>query len=181
MRTRHPSHLGVVTSLVWQLTRATCWGHPHHPCPAALKCRRRTGRGRRGATRPWARAHARWLPPSKRTNGSPVLVRLPVGRVLPSRGDLRLVKPTLREGRRKGRRPPVKFMTDQSAPTPTPCRGAGRGGDRQTWRRRRPCSQWQNLVLPRGACSRYSSGAVEPQKFTCPLSPAGAKVRPRPS
>jgi hypothetical protein len=25
-------------------------------------------------------------------------------------------------------------------------------------------------VLPSGACSRYSSGAAEPRKFTCPLS-----------
>jgi hypothetical protein len=41
--------------------------------------------------------------------------------------------------------------------------------------------RWQSLVLPRGVCSRYSFGAAERRKFTCPLSPAGAKVRLRPS
>jgi hypothetical protein len=43
------------------------------------------------------------------------------------------------------------------------------------------CRRWQSLVLPRGACSRYSSGAAGSRTFTCPLLPVGAKVRPRPS
>jgi hypothetical protein len=36
-------------------------------------------------------------------------------------------------------------------------------------------------VLPRGAYSRYLSGAAEPRTFTFPSSPAGAKDQPRPS
>jgi hypothetical protein len=42
-------------------TGATCRGRPHHRCPVAFKCRRRADRGRRGATRLWARAHVRRL------------------------------------------------------------------------------------------------------------------------
>jgi hypothetical protein len=105
----------------------------------------------------------------------------PSGTALLSRGGLRLVKSTLREGRRKGCRPPANSMTDWSAPTPTPCRGAGHGGGRRTQRRRQACRWQQTLALPRGVCSRYLSGAAEPQTFTCLLSPAGAMVRPRPS
>jgi hypothetical protein len=33
----------------------------------------------------------------------------------------------------------------------------------------------------RGACSHCLSGAAEPRMSMCPLSPAGAAVRPRPS
>jgi hypothetical protein len=181
MRTCRPSRLGAVTSLAWRLTRATCRGRPRHPCPATLNCHRRTGRRRRGATRLWARAHARRLPPSERTSGWSVPVRRPAGRVLPSRGGLRLVKSTLREGRRKGLRPPANSTTDRSAPTLTPCRGAGRGGSHRTRRRCRVRRRWRSLVPPpRHLQSLLIQGDGAPDVHVS-LVAGGATVRPRPS
>jgi hypothetical protein len=165
-------------SRAWRSTGATCRVRPHRPRPAA-KCCSRTGRRRQGVTGLWARAHARRLPPSERTNGWSIPVRRLAGRVLPSREGLSLVKLTLQEDRRKGRRPPANSMTDQTSPTPTPSRGTGRGGSRRTRRRCRACRRWRSLVLPRGACNRCSSEAAQPRTFTCPLSSAGAMVRPR--
>jgi hypothetical protein len=100
--------------------------------------------------------------------------------VLPSRRDVRPVKPIPREGQRSGRRLPTSFMMAPTISTPTPCRGAGREGGRRTRRRRLARRWWRNQALPHGACSRCSSGAVEPWTFMCPLSPAGVTVQPRP-
>jgi hypothetical protein len=56
--------------------------------PAAPKCRRRAGRGRRGTTRLWARAHVRRLPPPEWTSSRSVPMWCPAERALPSRRDL---------------------------------------------------------------------------------------------
>jgi hypothetical protein len=61
-RTRRQSRRGVAMSPAWRSTGATCRGHPRRRYLAALKCHRRAGRGRRGATRLRARAHVRRLP-----------------------------------------------------------------------------------------------------------------------
>jgi hypothetical protein len=87
-------------------------------------------------------------PPIREDQRMTVLVRRPVGQALSSRRGPRHVKPTLRGDRRKGRRPPAIFTMVRSAPTPTPCKGTGRGEDRRTWRRRRLCRRWKSLVLP---------------------------------
>jgi hypothetical protein len=179
MRTHHPSRRGVAMSPARRLTGATCRVRPHRHHLTMLKCLRRVGRKRRGATRLWARAHVRRLPLPEWTSGRSAPVRRPAGRALLSRRDLRPVKSVLREGRRSGRRPPASSMTARTAPTPTPCRGAGRGGDCRTRRRRQARHQWRSKAPSRGACSRCSSGAAEPWTFMCPLLPAGATVQPR--
>jgi hypothetical protein len=106
-------------------------------------------------------------------------MRCAAGRVLPSRRDPRPVKSIPREGRRSGRRPPASFMTAPTVPTSTPCKGASRGGGRRTRCRCLARRRWRSQALPRGACSRCSSGAVEPRMFMCPSSPAGATVQPQ--
>jgi hypothetical protein len=174
------SHRGAEMSPVRRSTRATCRGRPRRRLPAALKCHRRASRRRLGATRPWARSRVRRLPPSERTSGRSAPVRCPAGWVLPSRRDLRPAKSIPREGRRSGRRPPASFVMALTAPTQTPCRGAGRGGGRRTRRRHRARRQWWSQALPRGACNRCLSGVAEPWRFMCPSSPAGATVQPRP-
>jgi putative hemolysin len=157
-------------------TGATCRGHPRRRLPEALKCRHHANRRRLGTTRPWARAHARRLPPPERTSGRSSLVWCPAGRVPPSRKDLCPAQPIPREGQMSGRRPPASFMMALTAPTPTPCRGAGRGGGRRTRHRRRAHRRRQSQ-----ACSHCLSGAAEPQMFMCPSSPAGTTVQPEPS
>jgi hypothetical protein len=79
--------------------------------------------------------------------------------------------------RRSEERPaPVRnSLTAPTAPTQTPCRGAGRGRGRQT-RRRLRVRRWRRIPVPlRGACSHCLSGAAEPRMFTFPSSLAGAK------
>jgi hypothetical protein len=159
---------------------ATCWGCPRRRHLAVLKCSRGSSRRRRSAIRPWARAHIRRFPSPEWTSGRSSPVRRPTGRVLPVRKDLRPVKPILRGGRRSDRSPPASSMMARTAPTPTPCRGTGHGGDHWTQRRHRACRRWRSQASPRGTCSRFSSGAAEPQTFMCPLLQAGATVQPRP-
>jgi hypothetical protein len=168
MRTRRPSRCGVAMLPVWRSTGATCRGHPHHRHPAAPKWHRHAGRGRRGATRLWARAHVWRLPPPEWTSGRSAPVQRPAERALPSCRDLRLVKSIPREGRRSDRRPPANSTTARTAPTLTPCRGTGRGEDRWTRGRRQACRKWRSQVPPRGACSHCSSGVAEPRTFICP-------------
>jgi hypothetical protein len=86
-----------------------------------------------------------------------------------------------RGSRRSVQLPSANSTMVSTAPTPTPCRGPDRGRSRRTLRQRRVRRRWWIPVPPRGACSRYLSGAAEPRMFTCPSSPAGAKVQPRPS
>jgi hypothetical protein len=179
MRTRHPSCRGVAMLLVRRSTGATCRGRPSRCHLAAPTCRRRAGRGRRGATRLWARAHVRRLHPPGWTNGRSAPVKCTAKRALPNRRDPRPVKPILREGRRSDRRPPANSTTIWTALTLTPCRDAGRGGDRRTRGRHRACRWWRSQVPPRGACSRCSSRAAEPRTFICPSLQAWAKVQPR--
>jgi hypothetical protein len=105
----------------------------------------------------------------------------PSGRAPLSRRDPHPAKPTPREGRRSGRPPPSSFMTTLTAPTLTPFRGIGRGGSRRIRRRRRARRRRWIPTPPRDACICYLSGVAEPRTFTCPSSPAGAKVQPRPS
>jgi hypothetical protein len=62
MKTRRPSLRGAEMLPVRRSTGATCRGHPRQRLPVTLKCRRRASRRRLGATRPWVRAHVRWLP-----------------------------------------------------------------------------------------------------------------------
>jgi hypothetical protein len=114
-----------------------------------------------GATRLWARAHVRWLPPPERTNGRPAPVQRLAERALPSRRGPCLIQPILRGGRRSGRRLHASSTMARIAPTLTPCRGAGLGEDHQTRRRRRVRHCWWSRH-PHGACSRYSSGAGSP-------------------
>jgi hypothetical protein len=161
-------------------TGATCRGRPRLHRSEVLKRRRRAGRGRRGATRLWARAHARRLPLPVWASGRPAPVRCPAERVLPSLRSLRPVRPILRGGRRSDRCPFASSMTTRTAPTPTPCIGAGRGGRRRIRRRRRARRRRWNRVLPRGAYSRCLSGVAESRTSMCPLSQAGAIVQARP-
>jgi hypothetical protein len=81
-----------------------------------------------------------------------------------------------REGRRSDRRPPASLTMAPTAPTLTTCRGADRVGSRHTRHRRRARRKRRSQALPRGACSHYLSGVVEPRTFTCPSSPARATV-----
>jgi hypothetical protein len=180
MRIRRPSRRGAAMSPTRRSTGATCRGRPRRRRRVALKCHRRAGYGRRGATRLQARAHVRWLPLPEWASGRPAPVRRPVGRALPSRRDLRSAMPTLREGRRCDRCPSASFMMARTGPTPTPCRGTGRGGGRRIRCRRRACRLQRNCVLPRGACNRCLSEVAEPRISTCPSSLAGAMVQLRP-
>jgi hypothetical protein len=156
-RTHRPSRRGVAMSPAPRSTGATCRGRHRRRRPVALKCRRRGGRERMGATRLWARAHVRRLPLPEWASGPSAPVRRPAGWALPSRRDLRPVKPILREGQRSDRCLSVSSMTARTAPTPTPCRGVSRGGGRRIRRRRRARRQRRNRVLPRGAYSRCLS------------------------
>jgi hypothetical protein len=70
-------------------------GRPRLRRSEVLKCRRYAGRGRWGATRLWARAHARRLPLPIWASGRPSPLRCPAGQALPSCRDLRLVRPIL--------------------------------------------------------------------------------------
>jgi hypothetical protein len=126
------------------------------------------------------RARDKQLALSKRTSGRSVLVWRPAGQAPPGRRVPRPAKLSPRGGRRSGRRPPANSTTVPTAPTSTPCRGAGRGRSRRTLRRCRACRRRRILVPPRGACSRYLFGAAEPRTFTCPSLPGGAKVQPQP-
>jgi hypothetical protein len=127
------------------------------------------------ATRMWAQAHGKQLALPKRTSGRSALAWHPAGQVPTSRIDLRLAQPIPRGGRRSDRPPSANFTMAPTAPTWTPCRGASRGGSRRTRRRHQVRRRWWILAPPRGACSRYLSGAEEPRTFTFPSSPAGAK------
>jgi hypothetical protein len=176
-----PSCRGAATLQARRSTGATCRGRPHRRLPAALKCRRRDSRRRPRATRLLARACDKQLALPERTSGRSALVWRPAGRTPPSCRDPHPAKPTPREDRRSGRPPPASFTTAPSAPTLTPCRGIDRGGSSRTRRRRRARRRRWVPTLPRGACRRYLSGAAEPRTFTCPSSPAGAKVQPQPS
>jgi hypothetical protein len=91
----------------------------------------------------------------------------------------RLAKPTLQGGRRSGWLRFANPSTVPTAPTRTPCRGAGRERGRHTKRRHRACLRRWIPAPPRVACNRYLSGAAEPQKFTFPSSLAGSKDQPR--
>jgi hypothetical protein len=124
MRIRHPSRRGAVMSPARRSTGATCWGRPRHRRPVALKCRRRTGRERRGTARLWARAHVGRLPLPEWASGRPAPVWHPAGRALPGHRDLHLAKPILREGRRSDWCPSARSMTVRTTRTPTPCKGA---------------------------------------------------------
>jgi hypothetical protein len=162
-------------------TGATCRGRPRRRLLVAPKCHRHASRRRPCATRPWARTRVSRLAPPEGTSGQSALVRRPAGRARPSHRDLRPAKPTLREGRRSGRRPPTSSTMAPTAPTPTPCRGVVRGESRRTRRRRRAHRRRQSQALPRGICSHCLSGAAVPRMFTCPSSPEGAMVQLRPS
>jgi hypothetical protein len=180
MRICRPSRRGAAMSPTPRSTGATCRGRPRCRRPVALKCHRRAGRRRWGATRLWAQAHVRQLPLPEWASRRSAPVRHPSGRGLPSRRDLRPVKTILREGRRSNQCSSASSMTARTGPTPSPCRGAGRGGGRRIRRRRRARCRQRNRVLPCGACSCCLSGVAEPRKFTCPLSLVGAMVQPRP-
>jgi formin 2 len=71
-------------------------------------------------------------PPLEWTRGWFAPVQRPAGRTLSSCRGLRPVKPILQKGRSSGRCPPASSMTARTAPTPTPRRGVGHGGDRRT-------------------------------------------------
>jgi hypothetical protein len=160
-------------SLAPRLTRATCRGHPRLRLPEVMKCRRRAGRGRRVATRLWARAHVRRLPLPEWTRGRPTPVRRPAGWGLPGHRDLRPAKLILREGRRSDRCPSARSMTVWTARTLTPCRGAGRGGGRRIRRRRQARRRRRNRALPRGAYSRCLSGGGGAPDVHVPLIAGG--------
>jgi hypothetical protein len=131
MRIHRPSRRGAVTSPTPRSTGSTCRGRPRLHRSVALNCRRRAGRGRRGVTRLWARAHIRWLLLPVWACGQPAPVRAPPERALPSCRDLRPVRSIPRGGRRSDRCPSAGSMMARTVRTPTPCRGACRGGGRR--------------------------------------------------
>jgi hypothetical protein len=161
-----------------RLTGATCQGRPHCRLLAVQKCRRRNSRKWPCMTRPWARARVRRLAPPERTSGRSALVWRPAGREPPSRRDPRLAKPTLREGRRSGRRPLTSFTMAPTTPTPIPCRGADRGESRRTRRRRRAHRRRQSQALPRGVCSHCLSKSGGPGCSRVPHRQRGPQSNP---
>jgi hypothetical protein len=181
MKTRRRSRRGAATSPARQSTGATCQGRPRRRLPMALKCRHRGVHMRPCVTRMWARARDKQLALPVRTSGQSALAWRPAGQVPPSHREPHPAMLTPRGGRRSGRLAPAIFTMAPTAPTWTPCRGAGRGGSRRTWRRHRAHRRQWSLASPRGACSRYLSGAVEPRTSMFPSSPAGAKDQLRPS
>jgi hypothetical protein len=100
------------------------------------KCHRRGANRWTHMTRMRARARDQQLAPPERTGGWFALTWSPAGRAPPSCRDPRLVRQTLRGGRRSGRLQYASSSMVPTAPTRTPCRGAGRGRGRQTQRRR---------------------------------------------
>jgi hypothetical protein len=163
------------------IRQQTCRGRPRRRLPTAPKYHRRDSRRQPRTTRLWARAREKQLALPERTSGRSTLVRRLVGRAPPSRRDPHHAKPNPREDRRSGRRLPASFTMAPTTPTPTPCRGADRGGSRRTRRRCRARRKRWSQALPRSACSRCLSEAAEPRTFLCPSSLAGATVQPRPS
>jgi hypothetical protein len=129
----------------------------------------------------WARACDKQIALPEKTSGRFVPARSQAGEAPPGRRESRRAKLTPRGGRRSGRLPSANSTMVPIAPTLTPCRGTGRGRSRRTLCQCGECRRRWIPMPPRGACSRYFSGVAEPRTFTCPLSPAGAKVQPRPS
>jgi hypothetical protein len=132
MRTRHPSRCGVAMLPAQRSTRATCRVRPRRCRLTALKCRRRAGHKRGGGGQDYGPELTSGAPPLEWTRGWFAPVQRPAGRTLLSCRGLRPVKPILQKGRSSGRCPPASSMTARTAPTPTPCRGVGHGGDRRT-------------------------------------------------
>jgi hypothetical protein len=174
MKTRRRSHRGAATSPARRLTGATCRGRPRHHLPAAPKCRHRGSHRRPRATRTWAQARDKQLALPEKIRRWSVPARSPAGRASPGRGVPRPAK--LTPPRRSEERLALAISTMvPTAPTPTPCRGAGHERSRRTLRRRRACHRRWILAPPCGACSRYFSGAAEPHTSMSPSSPTGAK------
>jgi hypothetical protein len=101
MRTRRPSRHGAAMSPARRLTGATCRGRHRRRRPVALKCRRRAGHRRLGATRQWARARVRWLPrPRGSADGSLPCGAQRMGASKPQRSAPRQVDPLRRSEER---------------------------------------------------------------------------------
>jgi hypothetical protein len=179
MKIRHRSRRGAVTLPARWLIEVRCRGRPRRRLPAPQRCRHHGDRRRPHVTRMWARARNKQLALPENTSGRSAPARSPAGRAPLGRRVPRPAKLTPRGGRRSGRLPPANSMMVPTAPTPTLCRGAGRGRSRQTLRRRRARRRQWILAPPRGVCSRFLSRAAEPRMFTFPSSPAGAKDQPQ--
>jgi hypothetical protein len=168
MKTHCQSCRGVAKSPVRRSTGATCWGRPRCCLLVAPKCRHRGGHRRPRATRMWARARDKQLTLPVRTRGQFSLAWRPAGRAPLSHREPHPSMLTPRGGRRRDRLPPANFTMALIAPTRTPCRGIGRGGSRRTRRRHRAHRRQWSLAPPRGACSRYLTGAAEPRTSMFP-------------
>jgi hypothetical protein len=178
MKTHRPSRRGAATSPARRSTGATCRGRPRRCLPVVPKCRCLASRRRPCGTRLWARARVRRLTLPKRTSERSALVWRPAGRVPPRHRDPHLARTTLQEGRRSGQRPPNSFSMALTAPTPNPCRGTNRGGNRRTQRRRRAHCRWWSQVVPRGVCSHCLSGVVGPRCSRVPCRWRGPQSNP---
>jgi hypothetical protein len=143
---------------------ATRRGRTRFRFPAPQKCHNRGGRRWPRVIRTCARANDQQLAPPERASGRSVLVWRPAERVPPSRREPSLSRRTLRGGRRSDRLLSANSSTAPTTPTRTPYKGAGRGRGRQTRRRHRVRRKRWILASPRGGCSHYLSGVVEPRR-----------------
>jgi hypothetical protein len=180
MKIHRWSRRGVATLPARRWIGVRCRGRPCRRLLAPQKCRHHDGRRWPRAIRMWARARDKQLALPEKISEPSVPARSPAGRAP------RVAKchappscpPEAVRGAAISRSPTLRW----SGPSrlrllaEAPVTGEVDGLCRRRARRR----QWIPVPL-RGACSRYLSRAAEPWTFTCPSSPAGAKVQPRPS
>jgi hypothetical protein len=167
-------------SPAWWLTGAICRGRPRLPpraaevsssrCPQSASCDKNVGSTSRQAPRP-ARENQR----TAYTRPEPSRIGVTGSQsAAPCEAD---------PSRQSEERPaPARQLYDDSnypySDSLQRPRSRGKSSDSMSFSaRRRP----RIPVPPRCACNRYLFGAVEPRTFTCPSSPAGATVQPRPS